>query len=634
MKKFYLAFLFVFWCGCLLAQPPIRLQDAENQYAIGTQVAYLIDSTAQLTLSQVKTVQFTPSKREIMSFFQDGSAYWFRFTVANQSSTASWIFEHAFVHADYLDLYEFDEKGQLVQHIATGDSRGNSGRPFATIHYAIPLKIKSLTQHTYYLCFAGFTFSNFPFRIWEHNAFYEKEQLNNVFLGLYFGIIVALMLYYFLLFAYTPQRSYLLFAVFMLCSLCLEVLRGNGEFLTRYFLAAGLENRSFGLIASEFCHLLVLLCSFFGLSLYNHISLLKQTHPTLYQVGWGMFAANVVIFLLIVVGVINPYYSLPCQFLPALSLYGYFIPVNIIRIREGHRPSRYLLASSMMFFTGLVVFAGHILGFSTSNEVWITHSLNVVWLTETIFMSLAFAAGIRQEKQAYINQLKANNDALTIKNQEIKEAMLKGQKLERQRVERELHDTLGSVLWSVRASLFGVQATQLTEKQQEGYKKVEELLLRAEKEVRHIAHAQFPVELEKQGGLQPTLQRYIDDLNGLRSTHFVFEAALTDESVLDMKTKFELYTIVRELTTNILKHAQATESRIVLKKEDKALIMSVEDNGRGFDTMRSSKSSGMKNLTHRVQTELKGGLIVVSDTKGTKVTIHWEESAPIAVLSE
>ncbi len=632
--KILVLLLFLSVSVSVFAQPVI-LTDANTHYSIGKQVEFLIDSDQHLTLAQVQRQAFVRSTQEILTFGAQDAVQWFRFRIHNNTGQdLNWLFEHAFVHADQIDFYELNEQGQLIQKVITGDARGHSGRPLATVHYTIPLKLKPHQTHTFYVRFGGLTLAVYPLHIWEQKAFYEKEQFNNLFLGLYFGIILTFMIYYLLLFVYNPNRGYFYFSAFMLCSLALETFRGNGELIMRYVLSAGGAAPLVGAKASKMCHFLVILCSIFGLLLYNQISQLSKVSLLLHRLTWWILLFNVFVFGLVCIEVIPIQYSLSLQFLPAVSLYGLFIPINIMRVRQGHTPSIYLLCSSVVFFMGLLVFAGHILGFSTNTDFGATHALNIVWLTETIFMSLGFAAGVRNERQAYINKLKAGNEELTLKNQEISEAVLKGQKLERQRVERELHDTLGSVLWSVRASLFGVQATQLTEKQQEGYKKVEELLLRAEKEVRHIAHAQFPTELEKQGGLQPTLQRYIDDLNGLRSTHFKLEASLPTETMLDTKTKFELYTIVRELTTNILKHAQATDALITLQQENKMLILSVQDNGRGFDVMKSSKGAGMKNLSHRVQTELKGELIVESDTNGTKITIRWSQSVSAEVLSE
>ena len=129
----------------------------------------------------------------------------------------------------------------------------------------------------------------------------------------------------------------------------------------------------------------------------------------------------------------------------------------------------------------------------------------------------------------------------------------------------------------------------------------------------------FPPELEEKG-LKIALAGFVEDLNGLKVTHFRLQIEEFQEE-LNSKTQFELFSIIRELTANILKHARATEAVIDLRALGERVVLVVQDNGLGFDPSRKYKGLGMKNLSHRVEAELRGQVLVESDRGGTKVSI-------------
>ena len=597
----------------------VVLQNQKSHYGIGKQVEYLIDTTTRLSLSQIQRQHFTKSQSDFISLKGYKWAYWFRFTIDNQSDEdLTWLFEHAFTHAFTIDFYEFDKQGQLVQKILTGDARGNSGRPLATTHYSFPLKIKARQTHLFYVKFGEVAHPIFPFYIWEQKAFYEKEYFDTIVLGLYFGIILSFLLYYLILFFYHSQKSYGYFILFMLFFCLVELFRANGELITRYITAKSTNSLSLE-GAVKISHFLILIASSWSLLLYSHISQLEQYSKSLFKASRVLMAVFGLFFLCVLFEIIPIHRSLSLQTVSPILGYSFFIPINIVRIRQGHQPSLYLLYSSLAFFVGILIYSTYYLGYSFNDNFWLAHSLNIGYLIEILFLSFAFASSTRQERLAYLANLENANAELLQKNEAIKASLLEGQILERKRVERELHDGLGSVLFGVRASLFGIQHEKLTDNQLKSYQNVEGLLLRAEREVKLIAHNQFPPELEEKG-LITALIGFVEDLNGLKVTDFRLQTEGFKEE-LDSKTRFELFSIVRELAANILKHARATEAVIGLHTLGETILLVAQDNGLGFDPSRKYKGLGMKNLSHRVETELRGQVLIESGKEGTKVSI-------------
>lgn len=109
-------------------------------------------------------------------------------------------------------------------------------------------------------------------------------------------------------------------------------------------------------------------------------------------------------------------------------------------------------------------------------------------------------------------ELQVANDELIMKNQEILEALTKGQTIERKRVALELHDNLGSTLSALKWRLETINGDNLNEKERKVYAGIVDMMKNAYAEVRLISHNMLPVELEERG-LFEALNKFINDIN-------------------------------------------------------------------------------------------------------------------------
>lgn len=211
------------------------------------------------------------------------------------------------------------------------------------------------------------------------------------------------------------------------------------------------------------------------------------------------------------------------------------------------------------------------------------------------------------------------NKLLRLKNLRIQEALLDGQTLERKRVAAELHDNLGSSLAAINWYLYGMDKSSLSVKEQNIYDQVHEMIGSAYKEVRNLSHNLLPKELEQEG-LAKALQRLKTKLNDNKKIRFEFEI-VGIEKRLDRKIEFELYSIILELTNNILKHSGATLATLVLKKTDNQIIVNVSDDGKGI-TSNETEGVGLSNVRSRVES-MKGRLYIEArKIEGTEVIIN------------
>lgn len=214
--------------------------------------------------------------------------------------------------------------------------------------------------------------------------------------------------------------------------------------------------------------------------------------------------------------------------------------------------------------------------------------------------------------------VKANQELIQT-NEKIKEALFKGQTIERKRVALELHDNLSSLLSAVNMSIQSINPQNLSEPEQSVYRNVKQLIQNAYAEVRNISHNILPIGLEREG-LVPTLRTLIDQLNQNSSLQFSLMTMGLNER-LPVKIEFNVYSIVWELINNAIKHAKATTISIDLRRTDFGIELVVTDDGIGLGKNQAKPGIGLQNIQTRLDS-LGGTFDVLMPTgKGTRIGI-------------
>ncbi len=224
------------------------------------------------------------------------------------------------------------------------------------------------------------------------------------------------------------------------------------------------------------------------------------------------------------------------------------------------------------------------------------------------------------EKETEIQKQKIED---LLKGHEIK--LLDEREEERNRIARDLHDRLGGTLSVVKMHMKSVEdiLTDDNSKSLESYKTANSLLDDACEEVRQVAH-DLESGVLKNFGLLSALKSLMKTINStgqlrLELVNFGFE---DDQEPARLKSVIErnVYRIVQELTSNVLKHADAKEMSVQLLKKNDNLNVLVEDDGIGFDPLKIKKEGlGLRSIQSRI--ENLNGFINLDSGKGSGTTI-------------
>lgn len=144
-------------------------------------------------------------------------------------------------------------------------------------------------------------------------------------------------------------------------------------------------------------------------------------------------------------------------------------------------------------------------------------------------------------------------------------------------------------------------------------------------EMRRVAHNMMPEILLKYG-LDTALKEFCTEIDRSGVLHVTYQPAGVTNTTLEQTQAVTIYRIVQELVSNAIKHASARNVLVQVHRleQEKLLAITVEDDGKGFDTNLLNRSGGIgwKNIQNRVEF-LKGRLDIQSAPgKGTSVMIE------------
>ncbi|MGA9348659.1 MAG: GAF domain-containing sensor histidine kinase [Anaerolineae bacterium] len=223
----------------------------------------------------------------------------------------------------------------------------------------------------------------------------------------------------------------------------------------------------------------------------------------------------------------------------------------------------------------------------------------------------------------------ANQAAVAIENAQLYE---QAQQLavveERQRLARELHDSVTQALYSVTLYAQAAHMAMSAGKQDEALENLEELRNMARDamiDMRVLLFELHPPRLEEEGlavALQGRLAS-VETRTGLQT-----ELHMEGERRLPLSVEEELYWIAQEALNNVVKHAQAKKVTVHLQLDEKNVCLEVRDDGIGFEPAEARQSGGMGLRVMEERAERINGKLEVESAPGHGTTLKVRTEVP------
>ncbi len=208
------------------------------------------------------------------------------------------------------------------------------------------------------------------------------------------------------------------------------------------------------------------------------------------------------------------------------------------------------------------------------------------------------------------------------------EMIVNAQEAERQRLSRQMHDgpaqALSNFILQTEIAMRLLDADPAQAKEELGNLKM--AALGTFQKVRNFIFELRPMMLDDLG-LVPTIRKYVDAFK--EQTGLEVNMNLTgNDRRLEPYLEVMLFRAIQEVLGNASRHSQATQVKLQLDMGNQAVRVSVDDNGKGFDTdsLKESTSLGLKLIRERA--EMLGGKFEMDSVMGRGTRISF--SVPVS----
>jgi signal transduction histidine kinase len=201
---------------------------------------------------------------------------------------------------------------------------------------------------------------------------------------------------------------------------------------------------------------------------------------------------------------------------------------------------------------------------------------------------------------------------------------------ERQRLARELHDSVSQVLYSIALNAASAAALRTSDPERAAALggDVHELARVGLAEMRALIFELRSEPLEREG-LVSALHKQADAVQARHGIPVRVSAA--EEPDISLAAKEALYRIAQEALQNVAKHARAQRAELALYESGSEVVLRIEDDGRGFDADRSYPGHlGLQSMRERMAGV--GGALHIQSSPGQGTSV--EARLPLPAIVE
>jgi signal transduction histidine kinase len=591
-------------CGMQPDLPPLSIQGTNTSYRLTGKMAILEDKSNALTLSDVlKTKQgFEPVGAKGINFGPSNSTFWIQFSIVN-FSRKEWFLHIGTPFLKDVELYRITKNGGLTKS-TIGSARPFRAREVMTSQSILPLDLVRGDTSWCYLRVRSNSIVRVPLEVATMQQIFESNQTSDIANGFYFGLIAALILYNLFVFVSIKEKTYLYYVFYTsFVTVNISYLRGYLlQFFVPNFPLANHTNFS-GAIA--FTSALLFTDSFLNTALHC---------PRIRKMSWIIYALLAFVFIISLAGyLLLGFVIIWCV---VVLFFIYMATVGIIVLKKGFAPARFYLAGFSFLLTGVIIYM--LKDNAIIPENWFTESsYQIGSALEAIILSYALANKLNTFKKE-----KEHSKALALAQAtQFSQQLIASQESERKRIAAELHDSLGQSLGMVKNKVLmikrDIEKPDIRDKQ---VVDLETMVTETIQEVRIISYNLRPLHLELLGITQ-SIHSLLEDI--MENGNIEIEVQIQQfDNLLSKTDEINVFRIVQECFNNIIKHAQATHTRISLKVEDSAIYLQIEDNGVGMPkTVEGPTGFGLIGIRERLN--ILNGQLDITDNipSGTVMNI-------------
>lgn len=374
-----------------LAQPA-TWDDHSRRMELSPFVEYWPESSGPASLDSVRELpdsQWQRNGKDSVSLGYGDDVYWFRVQIENQGQATDPLFlEIGYPVLDHIEVYLIDD-GKMTERHFLGDKKPFYDRLIYHRNFLVPLSLPTDGNVSVYLRIDTTSSMQVPLTLWDQDAYYVAEQSRSMFEGIYFGIVLVMILYNLFVYMAVGERSFLYYVGYISAMpLFLASLHGVSF---QYLWPEATRWNDQAIIV--FLNLVVFFGGAFSI---RFINVTRRNHPILNRLTASLM---IVAGLMAAAGILVPYrlMILPTILVAFLGCTTMLV-LSIVRwIKKDPAARYYALAWVFMLFGGIVLALSKFTmlprNLLTENATQVGSAIGV------ILLSLALADRLNKEKK-------------------------------------------------------------------------------------------------------------------------------------------------------------------------------------------------------------------------------------------
>lgn len=399
----FLTLICLFLNESAFAQKPVVLSNTTLINRIDSYVGVYIDSTSSLSfdsiLSNSYQEKFKTYSKESLLFGYLAKPIWLKIdSKTTQGDDTDWLLELPAPFLERIEFYQV-ENGRWTSNIC-GYFLPHAQRSVSHTGFAWPIVFDSTKTSTLYLRISGEGPKGFPLYIMDRGTFTEKNRLEDLGYGIFFGILLVMFFYNLFIYLSLRQINYLLYiGTIMLSILIFSSATGYaGKYLWP-------DSPLLNFYAGRFT--LGLLCIVLSIFATRFLDT-KVYSRTIYYLVLSLIPLGILAIFLVATGIM-PGAGNHCISLTTLVL----ITASIVTRVKGNKVAHYFIAAWTLYLIGGLMLTLRNAGVLPFN-FWTTHLPEIGAIGETIIIAFALGDRYRRYKE---EKEEAQQNALQIQQQ-------------------------------------------------------------------------------------------------------------------------------------------------------------------------------------------------------------------------
>lgn len=403
MKKLKILIVTMFSVVSILGQDYLKYTDENKHVSVGEFLEIFEDKEQKYTIEEVLNKEFRKSNNSVPNLGISKSSFWLRFKVENKTNDPRLMVELSLATIDKVSFIY--EKNGNWKTIKSGEDYPFYDRKYKDPNYIFDCYVPVDSIKTFYFKVSTSEGLQLPIILGTSKAINSQIKNRDVLSGIYFGLMLVIIIYNFFIYLSVRDKSYIYYVVYVILILLTQTSVQGYTFQYLWPNSPVFAKYSLFIFPS--------LVGIASISFMNVFLKVNHFYSGLYKISFYLFIPYIISIALAIFKQFNLSFILMEMNAMVVSIFMLYTAAMIVKSK--YSPSKYFLIAWIIFLLGVVIYILKDLEILPFNN-FTRYTMQIGSAIETVLLSFALAARINIYKRQRLEVLKINEKIIREQN--------------------------------------------------------------------------------------------------------------------------------------------------------------------------------------------------------------------------